>query len=669
MNASMETDDGIKGRCVWHRLAIVCALCLGECAPAAGDTDLTGVQLEQLLNMTVVSASKYAQSQREVAAAATVITRREIRAFGWRTLADALSSLPGIYSSYNRQNTIVGTRGFGLPGDFNTRLLLMIDGNRVNDPTYDSGRFGWDFPLDMDLIERIEFIPGPGGAVYGQNAMFGVVNVITRTGAGVGGAELAAAYQQPQSLREGRASFGELFDEGTDVIVSVSGLEARGQNLFFDFGSLPVAGVADGDDGQDDQHLLAHITHGPWSLEEIYGWGRKDDPTAAFFSTPLAPGESQAVGIGLTQLEYQNDVADALQLQARAVNGTSNAVYTGEFYGGYYHTQGQSRWRGGDLRLLWTSLARHELMFGVEGQDEPKIDQGVHGIGFVNPLDNFWIHSPGYRVALYAQDDWRIADTLSATLGLREDHNDVTGTKGSPRAALIWQALPTTTLKALYGIAHRAPNAYERDYGDGNSQIANPGLQGETIDTFELVADQRVGRDLALRASIYRWDMTGLITQVFDPASGIPPQYRSGEKVNAQGVEISADRTWDSGARLRGSVSVEDAAYASGRGLLNSPKRLGKLNLSAPLAVAGLRVGYELQYGSSRLTRDGLVLGGYGVSNLTLSTEALAPGLEVSLSSANVFDKRYAEPGAENNWQNSFEQDGRSVRLKLSQRF
>lgn len=70
--------------------------------------------------------------------------------------------------------------------------------NRVNDPIYAAGRFSWNFPLDVDLIERIEFIPGPGVAVYGQNAMFGVVNVITRTGAGMSGVELAADYQDLQ---------------------------------------------------------------------------------------------------------------------------------------------------------------------------------------------------------------------------------------------------------------------------------------------------------------------------------------------------------------------------------------------------------------------------------------------------------------------------------------
>jgi iron complex outermembrane receptor protein len=174
---------------------------------------------------------------------------------------------------------------------------------------------------------------------------------------------------------------------------------------------------------------------------------------------------------------------------------------------------------------------------------------------------------------------------------------------------------------------------------------------------------------VTLRASVYEWNIRGLITQAFNPASGIPPQYVSGENVHAHGVEMSGDKTWDCGARLRGSVSLQDATYADGVGLLDSPKQLDKLNLSAPLPIAGWRAAYELQYDSSRATRDGITLGGYAVSNLVLMTDALAPGLDVSVMVANLFDKRYAQPGAENNYQNSFEQNGRSVRLKLTERF
>jgi outer membrane receptor for ferrienterochelin and colicin len=159
------------------------ALCAGLSGSAEAATDLTALSLEQLLDVAIVGASKYEQKQSDVAAAVSVITRREIKTFGWRTIDEALASLPGVHLTYDRQYSYLGLRGFGLPGDLSTRVLVMVDGNRINDPVYDAGPVGREFPVDIDLIERIEFIPGPGGAVYGQNAMFGVVNVITRSGA------------------------------------------------------------------------------------------------------------------------------------------------------------------------------------------------------------------------------------------------------------------------------------------------------------------------------------------------------------------------------------------------------------------------------------------------------------------------------------------------------
>ena len=126
---------------------------------AAAAADVTDMSLEQLLQISVVGASKYEQKQSEIGAAVTVITRQEIRAFGWRTLDQALASLPGVYVTYDRQFTYLGVRGFGLPGDYNSRVLVTINGNRVNDPIFDSGPSGRERPLDLDLIQRIEFIP------------------------------------------------------------------------------------------------------------------------------------------------------------------------------------------------------------------------------------------------------------------------------------------------------------------------------------------------------------------------------------------------------------------------------------------------------------------------------------------------------------------------------
>ena len=635
-------------------------------APARAASDLTALSLEQLLDMTVVGASKYEQKQTEVAAAVRIITRDDIRTFGWRTLNDALASLPGMYGTYDRQYQYIGMRGFGLPGDYNTRVLVMVDGNRVNEPVYDGGPTDTSFPLDMGLVQRIEFIPGPGGAVYGQNAMLGVVNVITRSGADMGGAELAAGAQSLQKLHEGRATWGGKLDNGVDFAMSVSGLGAKGQDLFFDYGAAGVSGMAHGLDGERAYQVFAKASRGPWSLQFLSGDRRKNDPTGSYLSDPMVEGNYQRDRYTLAQAQLQESYLDQkLQLQAR--------VFAGQFqygsilnYGTQFSFPATGDWHGIELRTLYLGIGGHKLMLGMEWQNNARVDQS--SLDLANPANNLSISSPGTRTGIYAQDEWRIADTLTATLGLRIDHNSSTGSQTSPRAALIWQATPKTTIKALYGRAHRAPNSTERDFVDGLAQVANPALKSEGIDTLEMVADHRVGSDLQLHASVYQWSMQDLITLGIDPVSSLA-QYQADGDVKARGAEIAADKTWPWGGRLRSSIAVQHVRSDAGAKLLNSPQLLGKLNFSAPLPVAGLRMGYELRYDSARLTVNGSATGGYAVSNLRLSTDKLTKGLEVGLTVRNLFDKRYAHPGSNTNWQNTLQQDGRSVAMDAQLRF
>jgi outer membrane receptor protein involved in Fe transport len=636
------------------------------CASAADAPDLTTLSLEQLLEVKVVGASKYEQKQSEVAAAVSVITRSEIQAFGWRTLDEALSSLPGVYTTYDRQYSTLGTRGFSVPGDFNTRILITINGNRQNDPLYDGGGVGRQFPLDLDLVERIEFIPGPGGAVYGQNAMFGVINVVTRRGPDFDGTEAAVHVQHPQALREARLSWGRRLDNGVDLLLSASALRARGEDRFFDFGTAGISGVAKGLDGERDKELFARIARGPWSADFTYGKHVKDDPTGAYKSDPLAPGQFQGDAYALLQAQYEDSYADGkLDFSARLFAGREQYSST-LLYGTPFDFPADSQWRGMELRLLSRALAGHKLMVGLEAQQNTRQEQSV--LDRADSANDIVVSSSGSRTGLYAQDEWRLADSLIATLGLRLDHNNATGSHTSPRAALIWQASPASTVKALYGRAHRAPNVYERDYTDGFAQLPNPALRGERIDTLELVLDHRIGSDLALRGSIYQWAMHDLITLGVEPVTGIA-QYQSGSQVEARGLELSADKTWSQGARVRGSVSWHDVAYVGGAGLPNSPRLLGRLNASAPLPWWGLRAGYEWRYDGSRLSLDGSRLGAHALSSFVLSAPAAANGLAMSMRIDNAFDKRYAHPGSDSNWQNAFEQDGRSIRWQATYRF
>jgi len=101
----------------------------------------------------------------------TVITSNAIREYGYRTLKDVLNSIPGLYTTYDRNYSYLGVRGFGLPGDYNTRILMLLDGQRVNENVYDSFGIDYDGIVNIDLIERVEFSSGPDSAIYGANAV------------------------------------------------------------------------------------------------------------------------------------------------------------------------------------------------------------------------------------------------------------------------------------------------------------------------------------------------------------------------------------------------------------------------------------------------------------------------------------------------------------------
>ncbi len=111
--------------------------------------------------MRVYAASKHLQSVNDAPSSVTIVTAEEIQEYGYRTLADILESVRGFYITYDRYSSYVGVRGFGRLGDWNSRVLLLIDGNRINDVVLGQAALGTEFPLDVDLIQRVEIVRGP----------------------------------------------------------------------------------------------------------------------------------------------------------------------------------------------------------------------------------------------------------------------------------------------------------------------------------------------------------------------------------------------------------------------------------------------------------------------------------------------------------------------------
>src|SRR6185503_14840391 len=224
------------------------------------DSDLSGKSLEALLDVPVDSvegAARHTQRLTEAPAPVTVVTATDIETFGWRTLADVLKSVRGFHVTYDRNYSYLGVRAFGRPTDYNNRVLVMVDGRRLNDSIYDAALIGTDFPLDMSVVERIEVIRGPGSALYGTSAFLAVVNVITRHG-GTSGARQAGVETSSFGTWNAHASHGWSDDRGRDVFLSVSRYDSHGPHaLFFpEFAGEPGGGTVYDLDGDKSGKLF-----------------------------------------------------------------------------------------------------------------------------------------------------------------------------------------------------------------------------------------------------------------------------------------------------------------------------------------------------------------------------------------------------------------------------
>ena len=175
--------------------------------------NLLDLSLEDLLKIdidSVYGASKHEQKVTEAPASVTIITSEEIQKYGYRTLADILRNVRGFYVTSDRNYSFVGVRGFGRPGDYNSRILLLVDGHQLNENIYDAANLGAEFPIDVDLIDRVEVIRGPNSSLYLASAFLGVINIITKRGRDLRNVSASGELASFDTYK-GRLSYGNRF--------------------------------------------------------------------------------------------------------------------------------------------------------------------------------------------------------------------------------------------------------------------------------------------------------------------------------------------------------------------------------------------------------------------------------------------------------------------------
>ena len=622
---------------------------------------LIDIPFEQLLTLEVTSASRYPQTIANAPAAAVVVHADEIRAYGYRNLADVLRSMPGLYITEDHSWSYIGVRGFSRPGDYNTRVLLLVDGNRLNDNIYNQAYLGNEFLLDIDMVERVEFIPGPGASPYGDNAFFGVINVVTKPASALEGASVTAEAGSHDSYKSGFRYGGKL-ENGAELVAALTHYESEGRNWFFrEYGA-----TARDQDEERYSKFFAKLNYKEWTFEGGYMKRPKHNP-AAPFSAVFGDERMETVDThAFANAGYNNALSDTLQL-------TGNLYYGAFDYDGIYPyptvlniDRSRGRRAGAELRLLSTAFERHKLLGGVEYQkDLRQLQRNFDKSPYRELIDN---DQHPHKYGIYLQDEIALRDDLLLNAGVRYDRYSQFGSTTNPRVALIYHPTPDSALKLIYGSAYRAPNAYEMFYGDATGEyLPNPDLRPEEIKTYQAVLESSFASHWHGTMSLFHYDVDNLITQVESDAGKL--MFVNGHSMHTSGIELSAERRWAGGTRFKGNVSYQEAEDKSDhRWPINSPRVLGKLALIVPLPYAW-QAGAELQYTGERRTTSGEA-DAYTLANLTVSRSNILKGLDVSLSAYNLFDKEYQDPADTGAFvQDILKQDGRTLRLKLDYRF
>ena len=651
-------------------------------APAPAGS-LETMTLEELMNIPVYAASRHEQKGSDAPASVTIVTSEQIRRYGWRTLSDLLGSVRGFYVSKDRNYDYVGVRGFLRAGDYNLRILLLVDGHRENDMVYGQANLGRDFPVDVDLIDRVEIVRGPTSSLYGSNAFLAVVNVITRRGAALSGVELSGEAARYDTYA-GRATVGSRLPGGMEYLLSGTGFRSGGPDLYFPEFAGPATnnGVASGIDGERQAGVFGSASLGDFDVRGVYSSRMKEVPTASYGTIFNDPRFRTWDDRAWVDLSWRKAFGDRTEATARVYYdwyhyygdypfaAEDNSVVPPLAYTVIDKDGARSQWYGAEILLSHRIGESHRVTAGGEHRNAFQIRQWTYDEApYFQYLDD---RRTERLYAAFVQDEITLGGGFSVNAGVRYDHYNTFGGTTNPRLSLLWNPRPGTTLKLLYGSAFRAPTAYELFYNDGGiTQLPNPALAPETIRTYEAALEQSAGDKVRFTATVFNNRIRKLINQESsvpsDPNS--PVIFRNVGEVWATGGEAEIEGKWPGfEGRLSYTYQKVDNREA-GEELSNSPRQLVKGQVSSAFLGDRILPALDVRYTGPRRTLARDLTGGYTVVNFTLSGRRLLPWLDASASVYNLFGRSYADPGGGEHIQDTIPQDGRSFRVKVTASF
>jgi len=646
---------------------LFCAAPAGAGGASQGLRELLSYDLEELMNIEVVSASREPEQARRAPATVRVITAEQIRERGYQTLEEALAGLPGFqFRNISGFNSYVFLRG--LPSQ-NNLILLLVDGVQVNE--LNSGGFYAGAQHNLANVKRIEVVYGPASALYGTNAVSGVINLITnepRDLRGGAGSALAGSFgTRALDFKYGR------HDEALGYGVSLSGKLSR-----TDKDSLR----GNRGDGNWSQGMENFEEDGSFDGKLVY----KDFTLGLLIQdkrSSIATNETTA-GTGLIDfgtnwhirftnayLKYSYEKPAAWALESRlyyrdttVLDDTITRIY--DTVCSTCGQQGQYRPNelfGLETQLRYSPAETVEVTGGAAAEHE----------NLARDFATSWSGDPLVRPAapaspalasnellsLYAQARCDFAPGFRLTGGLRHDNSSSYGKVNTPRAGLVYSR-GKLTLKLLYAEAFRAPKPWDLTYGAGN-----PGLAPEELRSGELAGEYDFSGNFRTELSFYRNKLRGLHT-----LDGAANRWVNAGSIETLGLEARAEYALG-GLKARANYAFQDSEDGGGDAIAE----ISRHGAGAGLFYAfGRQVKLDLEgrWTSRRKNPSTIAAtgGGYvGAAFVTDSTLTFldSDGLTARLIGRNIFNGRYYHTS--NRPPDRYRQPGRQLLLQLSYAF
>ncbi|MCB2184638.1 MAG: TonB-dependent receptor [Desulfobulbaceae bacterium] len=594
-------------------------------------------------------------------AIASVVTDREIRNMGARTLLDVLKKIPGIGVSIGHIPVVRSVEMRGIRTLMSEKILIMIDGHRVNDSL--SGTAAIHFgDMSVDFIKRVEVVRGPGSALFGANAFLGVVNIVTKSAEDINGVQVTTGGGSFDTLH-GNVLFGHSVEN-----VKMSGyydyLDTDGPTSFIEQDVLGNSG--DTLNWQEKEEMGLNVSWRDFTLRGRY----QTNENGPYIGTASALNDESVLRFGTAgylDLDYVKTIDQGTDVRVRVygdyVAGENYFEIFPEGFPGYPQgmigdPQSKQKLFGGEMALNY-ELANHQFTTGGMFENQQlygvKHRTNYHPLTFaplgsvqdISDWGNFNEETTRDIWALYLQDIWNINNKATLTVGIRQDHYSDFGGSTNPRAGFVWEFSENSTLKLLYGSAFRAPSLTELYQKNNPSNIGNLDLIPEEIKTWEAGIEQRIHKNVILRLDYFYSKMENLIIIGDKPSVTEPAQNENKGQAKVDGIE--AELHFDLGSNTYGFLNycyqhprdgytgehLPDVASHKINALLNvAPWKY--LNANVSLSWIGER---------SRAAGDAREdLSPSTLIDLSLIVKEFYKTLEIRGTVYNLFDETYLDP-------------------------